>query len=354
MTAEHKPQPLMTIEPEETRPRNSEGAFLVTDDQRFAFAYTRFEGGARDASEASIVIRETEDGGASWSEDRVLVPNEGQLNVMSVSIEPIAPDDVLLFYARKDGWGDCHLAVRRSRDRLRSLSDPVDVIGDPGYYVVNNDRVVQHSSGRLVAPAALHPCEDGTKETWSACGRAMFYLSDDEGRSWRRSRDILEPPDEVGVSGFQEPGVVELRDGRLWMFARNSVGFQWQSMSDDGGETWSTPSPSVLASPCSPASIKRIPATDDLLAVWNDHSGAHPFPEGRRTPLCAAVSTDDGATWRPSRIVEPDPDGWYCYTAIAFLSDAALLGYCAGDRDVGGLNRLKVTRVPLSWIYAGD
>jgi len=81
--------------------------------------------------------------------------------------------------------------------------------------------------------------------------------------------------------------------------------------------------------------------------VWNDHSGRHPFPEKRRTPLCVAVSHDDCATWSPSEVIESDPNGWYCYTSISFDKGNMIISYCAGDSVVGGLNRLKMTRLPV-------
>ena len=58
-----------------------------------------------------------------------------------------------------------------------------------------------------------------------------------------------------------------------------------------------------------------------------------------------AISSDDGATWGKSNIIEPNPDGWYCYTAMTFVKDRLLLAYCAGDKQVGGLNRLKVVAI---------
>ena len=101
--------------------------------------------------------------------------------------------------------------------------------------------------------------------------------------------------------------------------------------------------------PLSPATIERVPWSGQLLCVWNDHGGLHAFPKGKRTPLCAALSDDEGQTWSPSRILEPDPDGWYCYTAMTFLEDRVLLAYCAGDSKVGGLNRMKVISLSRSW-----
>ena len=90
----------------------------------------------------------------------------------------------------------------------------------------------------------------------------------------------------------------------------------------------------------------------DLLCVWNDHSGIHEYPAGRRTPLCMAISPDEGKTWSRSRVIEDNPDGWYCYTAISLVKDRAMLAYCAGDKEVGGLNRLKVLAIPKDWLIS--
>lgn len=91
-----------------------------------------------------------------------------------------------------------------------------------------------------------------------------------------------------------------------------------------------------------------------MVCVWNDHSGRHPFTEGKRTPLCIALSKDDGRTWGPSRVIEADPNGWFCYTSMSFADDKVLLAYCAGDRQVGGLNRLKVSALTKDWLYSAE
>jgi len=183
----------------------------------------------------------------------------------------------------------------------------------------------------------------------------MCYLSDDKGKTWRRSQDQFKgyAPDGQRIT-VQEPGVIELKDGRLIMFMRTSAGSQYICYSRDGAETWSKARPSGLASPLSPASIKRIPWSGDLLCVWNDHSGTHTYPKGRRTPLCWALSQDEGKTWSRSRVIEANPDGWYCYTAITFVKDRAILAYCAGDREVGGLNRLKVLTLSREWLVSAQ
>lgn len=342
---------LLVIEPGPERPRNSEGDIVELKDGRLCLVYTRFSDGGRDHSAADIVARTSDDGGQTWSDDRLLVPNEGENNVMSVSLLRLPDDTILLFYIRKNGWNDCILHVRRSTDELQTLGEPVRCVVDDGYHVVNNARVVRLTSGRLLVPAALHPCPDGTRASWSARGIPRVFYSDDDGRTWHADETIVSPPPQRDVT-LQEPGVVELKDGRILMYHRSNGGYQYESFSSDGGLNWTEPRPGRLASPLSPATIARVPWSGELVCVWNDHSGAHPFPPGKRTPLCIALSSDEGRTWSTSRAIESDPDGWYCYTSITFVGERMLLSYCAGDSQVGRLNRLKVTAVSRDWLDA--
>ncbi len=344
---------LLVIEPTSEYPRNSEGDIVQLADGRLCLAYTRFTGGAADHSAADIVARTSDDGGKTWSADRVLIPNEGQANVMSVSFARLKTGELLLFYLRKHGWDDLLMYVRRSTDELATLGEPMRVTLGDGYHVVNNGRVAQLSTGRLVVPAALHPCPDGTAKSFSPRAMMRMFLSNDGGRTWRA--DAMNPsPPAPNTPMLQEPGVIELKDGRLMMYIRTDQGTQYECFSDDGGEHWTTPKPGPLASPRSPATIGRLPWTGDLLAVWNDHSGWHAFPPGKRTPLCLALSRDDGRTWSPSRVIEGNPDGWYCYTSMTFVGDRVILSYCAGDSKVGGLNRLKVVAISREWLQHGE
>jgi len=319
------------------------------EDGRILLAYSHFYGGTRDDSSAYIGLRESTDRGLSWScEDQTLVENEGDANVMSVSFLRLTSGEIALFYAVKNGWEDCKLYMRKSRDEGGTWSGAVCTIPQDGYYVVNNDRVVQLSSGRLAVPAALHPVIDGQ---WSSRGMSMCFLSDDDGATWRRSESELHAPEGVG-SGLQEPGAIELKDGRLMMLMRTTAGCQFRSDSEDGGTTWSEARATEMMSPCSPATLRRIPDTGDLLMVWNDHAGDFAKFEQKRTPLTTAISRDEGETWTNVKILEDDPDGWYCYTSALFVDDRLILSYCAGNSDIGGLNLLQVTNVDVAWLYA--
>jgi sialidase-1 len=332
---------LLVIEPGKDNPRNSEGDIIELKNRRLCLIYTRFTGGSGDHAAADLAMRISGDEGRSWSDDRIVVKRIGGLNVMSVSLLRLENGQIALFYLRKTSVEDCRPVMCISTDEAATWSEPAVCVTDKvGYYVLNNDRAVQLRSGRLVLPVAWH---QGPGQPRDTAGIIMCYLSDDNGRTFRRSKDSFKgyAPNGQRIT-VQEPGIIELKDGRLMMFMRTNAESQYISYSRDGGETWSKAQPSALISPLSPASIKRIPWSGDLLCVWNDHSGVHNYSKGRRTPLCLAISKDEGVTWSKSGIVESNPDGWYCYTAITFVKNRVLLAYCAGDKKIGGLNRLKV------------
>jgi len=347
------PQTLLVIDPNTTFTRNSEGDILPLMDGSLALVYSRFTGGDADHSSADLAMRASPDDGRTWTEDRELLPNEGAKNVMSVSLLRLPSNEILLFYLRKDSAaGSCNMFVRRSNDELNTLSNPVRVTLRDGYHVVNNARVVRLTSGRILVPANIHSGFDDdatTRSTFSESAVPMVYYSDDDGQTWQKDKTAIRTP-EKDAPIFQENGLVELLDGRVFMYIRTNQGTQYGCYSDDGGVTWTHPAATLLKSPLSPATIRRVPWSGHLMAVWNDHSGQHPFSPKKRTPLAVALSRDDGKTWGTSRLIETDPDGWYCYTSILFHRNHAILSYCAGDKKVGGLNRLKITSLPREWI----
>jgi Neuraminidase (sialidase) len=340
------------LPPGPDNPRNSEGAFLKLADGRLLLAYSHFHGAEdRDDSPSDIVTHTSTDGGVTWTpQDELLVANVG-MNTMSVSLLRLqdgrAALEYLLRLEHADGTQEIRSLMRFSEDEAATWSEPVCCSGEPSYYVVNNDRLVQLASGRIVIPAADHKFFNGSS---IGSGDCVCFLSDDAGATWRHGAFVPQPDPDQPIS-FQEPLVVELRDGRLLMLIRNATGRLYRSWSRDGGETWSTAGPTDLLSPVSPATCKRLPATGDLLIVYNDHSNISEEYAGKRTPLVTRISQDEGETWVTPRVLEDDPGGWYCYTAVHCEGEHVLLSYCAGQRATGGLNTTQVTRVPVGWLY---
>lgn len=335
----------------EGNPRNTEGDFVALKGGRLLHVYTRFTGGGDDHDAADLVSRISNDGGKTWSgENRPVVANESGFNVMSVSLLRLRDGRIALFYLEKNSHVDCRPVVRFSTDEAETWSAPTPIIpdGETGYYVLNNDRVVQLSNGRLLAPLALHRRPDWEKIDWD--GEVGVYFSDDEGATWSRSENWKKAYDATGKRvTTQEPGVVELKDGRVLMFIRTRSGELYRSHSSDQGRTWSDPESMGVASPESPASIERMPNGGPLVMVWNDHSALPPAERKARTPLSLALSRDEGKTWSEGRVLEGDPKGWYCYTAMEFTDDALFLAYVAGVQEPGKhLSASRVRRIALA------
>jgi sialidase-1 len=345
---------VLNVEPSPGFPRNSEGAFATLKDGSLIFIHTQFYGGASDHSAARLVARTSMDDGRTWSaEPRTILENEGGANVMSVSLLRLQDGRLALFYLLKNSWMDCRPHVRFSSDEAATWSAPVRMTQAPGYFVLNNDRVIQMRSGRLVAPVAFHRArgeDPDSSKSFDGRAIALWLVSDDAGASWSEAPQWLTLPAPATRTGLQEPGVVELANGSLFSWFRTDQVAQFESRSTDQGRTWSAPVPGPMRSPASPASLKLLP-NGVLFGVWNDHGGGFDFVAGKRTPLVAALSRDGGRTWPVKHLLEDDPDGWYCYTAIHVHGDAVLLAYCAGDSKVGGLNRLRIRRLPLSGLH---
>jgi Neuraminidase (sialidase) len=345
---------LLTMQPSPDNPRNSEGAFATLASGRIIFCYSAYSGGKGDDHDpARIAQIHSDDQGLTWSAPKTIVENEGRYNVMSVSLLRSASGKLHMVYLVKNSWLDCRPYLRTSADDGATWSAPKLILQAPGYFVVNNDRLIQTAKGRLILPVAFHRSRGQdplSSRSFDARATALWITSDDDGKTWQESANWWAMPVRSG-SGLQEPGLVEKADGSLWSWARTDAGFQYGFVSNDGGKVWSAPVPTTLASPVSPASIKRIPGSSELLAVFNDHSGRVPFPKGKRSPLVAAISKDGGSTWGAPKVLEGDPDGWYCYTAIHFVGDDVLLAYCAGDSAKKTyLNVLRLRRTSLAWL----
>lgn len=348
--------PVLSLPARPGNPRNSEGAFVTLRDGRILFAYSRYLGDDwQDHATAVIAARESADGGRTWTaNDRILVANEGACNVMSASLLRLADGRIALLYVRKNSALDCRPRLRFSADEGATWGEPRDCAPHLGYFVVNNDRLVQLASGRLVVPAAYHRPRQADGDIAAGIdphGEARWFLSDDRGQTWRESRQHLRVAPAI-ESGLQEPGCIERRDGTLYGWARTSAGQQWEFHSRDGGETWTEPHPSRFTAPCSPLSLRNLGAASAplWLAVWNDPTAATaPAQESSwgRTPLVAAFSRDEGATWTDRTVLESDPARGFCYTAIHRTGDAVLLAYCCGGRGTAVLQDLCIRRLAL-------
>lgn len=350
------PKTTLQLTPGDNNPRNSEGDFVKLKDGRILFIYSHFIGDSpSDFGQSVLAARYSSDNGESWTQsDKVIIENEGSMNVMSVSLLRLQNGNIALFYARKNSIHDCIPYMRISKDEGVTWGDPIKCITDqPGYFVLNNSRVIQLKSGRLLMPVSLHTSREKANNElgfkFNNFGVLFCYYSDDNGKNWKRKKaiEITE-----GITA-QEPGLIELKNGNVMMYIRTDSGVQYSSISKNKGQKWSKAKPTNIPSPLSPATIVRIPKTGDLLLAWNNNGVKGNSYRGKRTPFNLAISDNEGESWKYVKTLHDDPDGWYCYTAIRFLDENNfLMSYCAGNRPEGtGLSITNITKGKIAWLY---
>lgn len=173
--------------------------------------------------------------------------------------------------------------------------------------------------------AAISDCRCEGKE----CYHAAVAISDDDGRTWKwvqvqPVKDVarMHPGDKRPhwYNDGCEPTVVELKDGTIWMCVRTSGEHHAFYTSKDGGETWSDgkPHPAFWAANTMPYLFRL--SDGRLLFFWNNTAmlptrDLSEYPEldkvtsegvwetvfTNRDALHAAISDDDGKTWRGFR-----------------------------------------------------
>ncbi len=309
----------------DNNPRNSEAAIIPLKDGSLLLGWTEFyAGNGADHGPARISGKVSRDRGRTWGEKYTLIENDGGCNVMEVNFIRLRDDRIALLYCQKNSESsDCRVMMRTSNDEGATWG-PAQQISPAGKYTgLTNGRCIRLKSGRILLEAYEN-------------GDSYCYLSDDEGANWRESQR-LKPGD-----GSWEPACIELNDGRVLMLMRTQLGGQYQSISNDGGETWSEPVSTQLKGTAAPVSISRIPTTKDLLAIWN-----HNTDPAKRNPLTAAISKDEGKTWESFRNIEDNPNDAWAYPAVTWIGDQALLTYFNYS---GGLS-LQLTILPASWFY---
>ncbi len=348
---------VLELAPDDIYTRHSEGDFCRLPDGSILFAYSRFTQSEDDDAPSDIVGRLSRDEGETWSEPYTLIPasRHGVKNVMSLSLMNMKNGDIGMFYLIKQSPVENRVMLARSADGLH-FGEAIDCQNPArkGLYILNNQRAERLSDGRILLPVALHYASMGPEgRLFNTYGECRFLCSDDDGRTWRELEGSVHCDFARSQSGLQEPGVVELRGGSLWMYARTDQMYQYESFSLDGGVSWTVPQPSRFTSPQSPMKLARSPYNGALFAIWNpipNYNGREVTRSGwGRTPLVMARGDYDGNKWSELRTLEDDPHAGFCYPSIFFLPDGqALVSYCAGtEQDGSCLRRLRMRKIKL-------
>ena len=267
-----------------------------------------------DGDSDQLVSHVSEDGGRAWKPLKV----ECSLLPQTYMVLPLLAHDGEVHLISMVGRGEGEIAVTRFIDVYHQRTTDLRATWEePGLIYAGYCGALldfkQLTSGRLVVPFAWWVPKRPVAPPIGANLCTVFY-SDDGGATWLKSpSDLSSPcyPDFVGNNyGADEPCLIELKDGRLWMLMRTQTGFLYESFSTDQGQTWSAAQPSRFVSSSSPAMLWRMP-DERIILLWNScesspaHEGAGVYVN--RDALHVAVSDDEGVTWRGFREVYRDP-----------------------------------------------
>jgi predicted neuraminidase len=199
---------------------------------------------------------------------------------------------------------------------------------------------------------------------YEGIGDICFMRSTNQGKTWQ----VIDVP-RAGAY-LDQPTVVQLGSGELLAYNRSWEGLVYATRSQDLGLTWSVPAPTTLLNPNSGIDMLRM-KSGKLVLAYNpvalgpqgnlitarsrnegiatrfDHRDLQKagdlelgrmidkkqidievYPNGLptwgpRTPLCLAVSHDEGETWE-DRITLENEQGEFSYPSIIQGSDSAI------------------------------
>lgn len=339
-------------------PRNSEGDFARLKNGKILFAYSRYTGdSAHDDAACNIGGMLSSDNGKTFQPLPHLLATAKEhntLNIMSVSLHRLANGELCLFYLCKKG-PQSEVYLRRAKGDETEFGEPELCIPKKRgvYYVVNNCRVCVLKSGEVLIPMAKHRIINGSGTYF---GTAQIFKGDADGKNWQvLSKTLKMPFPARSRTGLQEPGLIELDDGRIYGYFRTDRHFQYESFSADKGQTWSIPVPSVFTSPDSPMLLTKNPYSGIFYSLWNPIPNYNGRLEGQkrwihagRTPFVLAQS-ENGIDFSSYTVIEDDPAHGYCYPAVFFLNEKeVLLSYCCGgEEDDMCLTRTRIRHIVL-------
>ncbi|MBS1798414.1 MAG: exo-alpha-sialidase [Acidobacteria bacterium] len=291
---------------------------------------------ARNDAIRKAMARYSSDGGKTWTDPEMLFELPSAFGVYSHGPGFIDQKGTIhlfgLHYEGCGGGGFANVASCRCRLYHVSSVDRGKTWNSPQYcdfgheYTGAINSVIQLRSGRILAPVSYF------SERRTGKFITNLTLSDDNGKTWRPSKGecIVDSGGNLLESGAAEPICIELKDGRVWMLLRTQTGYQYEVFSADGGDTWTDPVPSRFISSNSPGAFLRL-RDGRLVLVWNNCMGAE-HKEGvmssyDRQVLVAAISVDDGKTWKGYREVARIREGEYqvSYPTLTESSDGYII-----------------------------
>lgn len=316
--------------------------------------------GFGDWAAIDLLMRRSNDGGATWSEPVALAKagDPGTALAHNAVLIPSGGRTVHLIYCT--GYDRCF--HRRSDDDGGTFAPPVEITAaftalKPQYawnvIATGPGHGTRLRSGRLVVPCWLST--GGKKHRPSV---VTSLVSDDDGKTWRCGEILPQT-----VANPSETVAVELGDGRVLFNLRNEATDHRRriAVSPDGATGWSPLTvDDALLEPVCMAGLVRLDEGGGTGRIAFANPDCLTFKDGKpglsreRRNLTIRLSADEAKTWTHARVLEPGAAG-YCDLAATpggviwcFYECGALTG------NIYHTSELRVARFTTAWVEAGQ
>ena len=323
--------------------RSFQGCPTIAVTQKGRIFIGWYSGGTKEPHiENYNILVYSDDDGKSFSKPYIVIPSEEERLVHALDIQLwIAPNGALwLFWVQNNVLPE----GKESEDYL-TVDPQKPAVASNGYFFPD----MRHTEWCMVCdePDADEPVFSEPrmldigflrcKPLVTDSGRWLFFnydqlydrygysVSDDNGKSFERKYGGKKQQ-----TPFDEGVAYQKKDGSIRYLARTRLGLIAESISKDGGETWSDGALTNIESPNTRLFVARTPS-GRILLVNNDDSTV-------RQKMTVYLSEDDGESWRYKKCI--DGRRGLSYPDVDFYNGRIYLTY---DRERTGAKEILFT-----------
>ncbi len=273
-------------------------------------------GGKREGSKDSVILGTTlKKKRGEWGDSRIWVNVKDRAPANPrLFVGPNSKEIWLLVGINYGKWcsGDTYLFFKRSTNFGKTWTD-LELLTD-------RQGLLGRSKPYKNGDTWIIPVED--EKEW----KPVFLLSENNARSWK----FVSPEKMDPENHLIQPTLVEVASGNLLAYLRSQEGHIFETSSNNGGKSWSKPSPTSLPNNNSGIDMLKL-KNGELLLAYNPTTGSKnndklsdKWPKdmptefnkwGPRTPLRLSISQDKGVTWPLHQDIEKG-QGEYSYPTL--------------------------------------
>ncbi|QDU50763.1 sialidase family protein [Gimesia panareensis] len=258
-----------------------------------------YAGGTGEGELNYVVLVTSGNDGKTWSGPKVVIDPPGPVRAYDPTLWRDPSGRLWLFWAQSYRWWDGRSGVWAITTDDADKENPTWSAPRRLCNGIMMNKPTVLSNGDWLLPVAVW------KQSAKASIEHRFDLPEERGGNIVISRDQGKTFELLGQTDvphrtFDEHMIVERKDGSLWTLVRTSYGIG-ESISTDGGKTWSAGKESSIPHINARFFIRRLKSGDLLLVRHN--------PENRKTrsDLTAYISKDDGKTWEGGLLLDERP-----------------------------------------------